>query len=121
MTEAHVIDASVAAAPLVEIIVAVATLLIGWGVKVLRDKFKIDENGRLNELINDAINSGMNYAFHQLEKKKQKLTFETENEFVAHATNYILNGVPTALKLLGVTKEHVTEMVEARLAGKMGK
>ena len=74
---------------ILEILFAVITVVVGYGVTLLKDKLNVDKTSQFNRILDDSINSGLNYAFHRLEQQNKKLTFSTEKEAIAVATNSV--------------------------------
>lgn len=100
---------------LVEIVIAVVTVVIGFAANAFRKKLKIEQGGALDDILDKAIQYGIHYANAKLEEKGKSLTFETKSEFLADAVEYVVKGAPNALNHFGITPERVAEMVEARL------
>jgi len=106
---------------ILEILFAVITVVVGYGVTLLKDKLNVDKTSQFNRILDDSINAGLNYAFHRLEQQNKKLTFSTEKEAIAVATNYISSRTPGIMKHFNLTDERIAEMVESRLAGNVQK
>ena len=106
---------------LIEIILAVLAVIAAWVGSKVRDKFGVETDSKLNAVINEALQAGLAYAQVKLEEGGNKLTYETKNEFVATAVEYIVKGVPNALNHFAITPERLAEMVEARLSGRIAK
>lgn len=72
--------------------------------------FQIQDGQRA--LLSSAIDNAIAYA-EQLLAGKESVT---ANDKVATAVNYLLPKVPDALKSLGVTPEHLAQIITAKLA-----
>lgn len=93
--------------------------LIAFYLKRGADLLGVEYSGAMNERINEAIEYGLSFAAERLSQKGKALTKSVRNEFVTDAVNYVIKGVPGALTQFGITQARVTEMVEARLSGKI--
>jgi hypothetical protein len=89
--------------------------------KNLAAKFGVEVDEKQNAKLNEAIERALGFANEKLTQNGKKLTFETENEFIANAANYVVSGVPKAMQHFGLTRERVVELVESRIAGKVPK
>jgi hypothetical protein len=72
--------------------------------------FQIQDGQR--QVVGDAIANGLAYA----EQKLAPYENVTADQKVAAAVNYVLPKVPGALKTLGVTPEHLAQLVTAKLS-----
>lgn len=104
-----------------EIVLAVLAAVAVWVGTKFREKLRVDEESRLNHVINEAINAALGFAAVKFEEQGKRLTYSTKNEFKATAAQYVVKGVPKALTYFGLTVERVEEMIESRLAGRVQK
>ncbi len=71
--------------------------------------FQVQDSQR--KLVLDVVDNAVAYAEKMLAGKASV----TVNDKVATAVNYILPKVPDALKAVGITPEHLAQIVTARL------
>jgi hypothetical protein len=113
------IDFTPIASILVEILVVVLGVLGSYLIYKVKKHFDITDNGVLNDLLNEAVTRGVDYAEVKLRQAGKSVTVETSNEAVATAANYIIKGVPKAIAQFGLTEERIKEIVESRLNEKL--
>jgi hypothetical protein len=104
-----------------QLIAAGVGAFIMIAAKNLAAKFGVEVDEKQNAKLNEAIERALGFANEKLTQNGKKLTFETENEFIANAANYVVSGVPKAMQHFGLTRERVVELVESRIAGKIPK
>ncbi|MGV8996401.1 MAG: hypothetical protein ACOH12_05595 [Parvibaculaceae bacterium] len=77
---------------------------------------KAKRDGELGLILDKALAMGIAFAGSRLATLNGKAaTLDVKSEMVADAANYVLVQVPDAVKALGLTGEHLTRMIEARL------
>jgi len=103
--------------PLVnELLMAGLTALGSFAVAKICLWLKAKRDGELGVILDKALAMGISFAGARVATLKgKKLTLEVKSEMVADAANYVLVQVPDAVKALGLTGEHLTRMIEARL------
>jgi hypothetical protein len=103
--------------PLVDqvLVPIVSTVLVGvatWALTKVAAyaHFQISDGQR--KVVADAITNGIAYAEKQLAGNGVIVSADAK---VAAAVNYVLPKVPGALKALGVTPEHLAQIIAAKL------
>lgn len=102
------------------VVIAVGTFGV-WALNSLKNKFNIEVNDQHDKKLTEAIEYGFGYAMNRFADNNKSLTIKTEREFIAEVANYVIKGVPKAIRELGLTEERIEELVRARLAGKIPK
>lgn len=106
--------------PLVnELLLATLTALGSLAVAKICGWLKAKRDGELGVILDKALAMGIAFAAARLAALGgKKMTVETKSELVADAANYVLVQVPDAVKALGLSGEHLTRMIEARLGAR---
>lgn len=103
--------------PLVnELLMAGLTALGSLAVAKICGWLKAKRDGELGVILDKALAMGIAFAGARMTALGGKaLTLDVKSEMVADAANYVLTQVPDAVRALGLTGEHLTRMIEARL------
>lgn len=112
-------------APILEQLLQVFGLLlagvVAWAVNKAKGYLEAQTNIKLDAqataLIETAVHNGVKYAQAQLSTivKGTDLSVDVKHPVVAEAANYVITHVPEALARLGVTNQHLSEKILAKL------
>lgn len=100
---------------IVEIVGIVIAGLVGWIVKLIRDKLNIDIEARHREALQTALTNAAGLVIGKGEHLAGRLKVDVKNDAVAEAVSYVLKGAPDALAYFGVTPDRVRQMIEAKV------
>lgn len=99
-----------------ELLIAALTALGSLAVAKVCGWLNAKRDGELGVILDKALAMGIAFAGSRIAGLNSKaLTLDVKSEMVADAANYVLVQVPDAVKALGLTGEHLTRMIEARL------
>lgn len=109
--------------PLLPVVSSIAVALLStlgaWAIKRFAAKLKLDIQGQNAELVESALNNGLNLAFTKLgQVAGPHLKIETKSQILAQAASYVTGHVPGALAALQIDGPKLAQKLEARLAGK---
>lgn len=91
--------------------------LIAWGIAKVLAKLKIDKDSQLGQMVMSAAENGATLAAAKLASAaSSNAHISTTNDAIAEGVRYVQNALPDALKKLGVTDEHLADIVTAKLA-----
>lgn len=96
---------------LIPLLTPVLLAVVTWAATKVAALAHIQIGAAQRTVLESAINNGIAYA----EKTMAPRLGVTADDKVAAAVNYILPKVPDALKGLGVTPDHLAQLVTARL------
>lgn len=94
------------------VMLGLVTLLLVLGKQYLG----IQADGKIAELIKQAVSYGEDAAKDKLGDFIDDVDFQ--NEVVEQAVNFIASNAPKYLKMAGITKEFLKNLVEAELKNK---
>lgn len=87
------------------------------GLQLLEDRTNIQLDEQMKKRVDDAIFYAVDFARARVpEASSWPVQVDVRNALVATAANYALAAVPAALDYFGVTRERLSDMIEARLA-----
>lgn len=111
----NAVDLSPIIEALIALAVAAITAVAGVVGLWVKARWGIDLDLKHNAILNDALDRAADYA---IAKAPNRVTIS--NDMVRLGVNYVVTGAPVALNYLKVTPEHIADMIEARLARKLG-
>lgn len=100
---------------IVEIVGILVAAVVGWIVKLIRDKIGLDIEARHREALQTALNNAAGLIIGKGENLAGKLKITVQNDAIAEAVSYVLKGAPDALAYFGVTPDRVRQMIEAKV------
>ncbi len=107
----HIDLAPLINAYVVPILTAVLLSLASWAMSKAATYFHFTVQDGQRALVNGAIDNAIAYAQQMLAGKENV----TANQTVSTAVNYLLPKIPDTLKALGVTPEHLAQIITAKL------
>ena len=96
----------------VPILSAVLLAVLAWAAQRIAVFFHIKIQDSQRAVLSAAVSNGIAYAGHALAGRENITVSDT----AAAAVEYVLPKVPGALKALGVTPDHLSQLVTAQLA-----
>lgn len=96
---------------IIPLLTPILIALVGWAATKVAALAHIQIQDSQRAVIGDAVTNGLAFAEQKLAPYEQV----TADQKVAAAVNYILPKVPDALKSLGITPQHLMDLVTARL------
>lgn len=98
----------------------VLSVVATWAGKKLSDKLGLEKDSETRRYVQEALQTGLNYAMKEARKKAQNIKDpEVENELVRMAANYAITHVPDGLKMLKLDpvrdRARIEEVIRARL------
>jgi hypothetical protein len=100
---------------IVEIVGIAIAAVVGWIVKLLRDKLNIEIEARHREALQTAVTNAAGLVIGKGEHLASKLKITVQNDAIGEAVAYVLKGAPDALAYFGVTPDRVRQMIEAKV------
>ena len=112
------IDLAPAAAALAPLAYAAVAAAIPYGMVLARRALGLKLTTQQAAAVQSAAEAGAKAAYGFLATNGASYyDVPVRNAAIAVGANHVLASVPAALKAMGLTPEHVTAMVEARLGG----
>lgn len=112
----NTIDLKPLLAVLIQFGAVILTVALSWAVKRAADYFHVAKDSELRKVVSGAIDNGIAFAVAKAKEAEARgAVIHTKDEMVANAANYVLPKVPAALNSLGVTPEHLAEIITAKL------
>ena len=116
MEQPIIVDLSPVVEYLLEILMAALAAAIGVLVPFLLKKIGLEISEKHREAIQGNIWAALNHATEKLRVDAASMAvFETRNQVVMEAGNYLIKSFPDAVKHFKMTPERVHEMIAARL------
>jgi len=115
VVSAATIDLSPILTPLIQIAGLILMGLAGWGVKKILDLLHIGKESTLRATLLDAVDRGITFAQNQATLAANGAQVPVTNSTVATAANYVISKFPGTISALGLTNQHVADMVIAKL------
>jgi len=110
------IDLSPILTPLIQTIGLILMGLSAWAVKKFADLLHIAKDSALRQTMLDAVDRGISFAQNKATTMAAAgVTIQTGNAVAAEATNYVVSKFPDTLNALGMTPQHVADVVLAKL------
>lgn len=100
---------------LVELIGLVITAILGYALKILRDKTGIDIDAKHRDTIQSALTNGAGLVIARAGDHMSGLKVDVKNEVIADAVNYVLRSAPDAIKHFGLTPGDLRKRIEAKI------
>ena len=97
---------------LLELIAAIATLIIGWLAAKARARWGIEIEARHREALHSALMTGVRYALSR--------GLQDRKTVAEAAVDYVRSSVPDALRALRPGSHQLVEMAESKLEGWRG-
>lgn len=106
--------------PLLDVLIQFGALILtgvlAWAVKRAADYFHVAKDSELRTVVSGAIDNGIAFAVAKAKDAEARgATIHTKDQMIANAANYVLPKVPDALAKLGVTPDHLAEIITAKL------
>lgn len=87
-------------------------------VATMRKKLNLQITDAQVAAITGAAQQGANFAYGMIVKSGGSVAAPQQmSQAITAGVNHVLSSVPDALKTIGITPQHVSAMVEARLGG----
>jgi len=106
--------------PVINIVVMLLAGLLSavgaWALAAVRRKFDIDAQSQLGQVMDQALNRGLDYAVQRaraLGVAHAKVPIS--NELLATAATYVIGAVPRTMQQLGVSERDIVDKLTARL------
>jgi hypothetical protein len=117
---AQTTDGVVDLSPVIDILVwtigGALSALAGWALLALSKLLGLKSDSEYRQYVQDAVNRGIDYAVNRAaEYARQKSKIPVRSEAIEIAVEYVLRAVPDGVKQLGLDRERVRAMVDARL------
>ncbi len=109
------VDLSPILNPLIEIAGLVLSGFAMWALQRVATHFGISTKSALFQAVLGATDRGIAYAQNVVEARADTATVDVKNAVAAEAANYVTSKMPEALNKLGMTEQHVADLVLARL------
>lgn len=123
MVDGTAVDGVISFGPLIEYLIGIVIVVVGgaasWALKKLSDKFGIEVSKEMDAVISEAIERSIGYAGERLKERGKTISVGTKNELLEEASEYVIQGVPKALRNFGLGKDDVKRMIESRFAGQL--
>lgn len=117
--EAHLLNVADAAKALIALIFSAIGGFVLWVVnkisKLAEEKLKVDINEKHRAALQEVIEEGLQWAEGYAQAKASQWQPDVKNQHIATAANYVLDHVPDAVDALGLSREKIVRMVEAKL------
>lgn len=106
--------------PILTVVVQLAAALVlgvgTWALKKWGKKLGVEEDSKVREYVNQALENGVRYAAAKAQAAGQDLArVEVKNKMVADALNYVVPKVPDGLKKLGITEQAAKDILTAKI------
>lgn len=98
-----------------ELVGVVVAAVVGYALKLLRDRFSIEIEARHREALQTALTNGAGLLIAKAEDAAGALKLDLGNPALAEAVNYVLKGAPDALAYFGLGAHRVREMLIAKV------
>lgn len=95
------------------ILAPVLVVAITWAAKRVADFFHIQLQDSQRRMLESAMQSALAFAEAEIRGRTVQVS---ASDKVAVAVDYLLPKVPAALASLGIDKDHLADMLKARLA-----
>jgi hypothetical protein len=116
VVSAGVIDLSPILTPLIQFVGLILMGLAGWAVKKLADLLHIAKDSALRQTMLDAVDRGISFAQNKATTMAAAgVTIPTNNAVAADAVNYVVSKFPDTLNGLGMTPQHVADVVLSKM------
>jgi len=117
---AQTTDGVVDLSPLIDVLVwavgGALSALAAWALLALSKLLGLKSDSERRRYVQDAVNRGIDYAVTRAaEYARQKSKIPVRSEAIEIAVEYVLKAVPDGIKKLGLDRERVRAMVDARL------
>ena len=123
---AATVDLSPITEPLIQAAGAVLTGLVGWTLWAARswlstkvDLSKTEMDDILAQNLKEAAHRGIDYAMQMSKEKLGKggalSTVNVDNQFIKMGADYVIRSYAGTIAKLGITPQHVEDMIRARL------
>jgi len=116
--ETSVIDLSPVLTILLQCLGGVVLAVGSWALYKVQQKFGLENEDKIREVVMGAIERGVTYGKHKAEEELKDADWakvETKNALVAHAASYVLTKVPDAVKKFKLSEDQVKELVLTKL------
>ena len=116
--ETSIIDLSPVLSILLQCLGGVVLAVGSWALYKVQQKFGLENEDKLREVVMGAIERGVTYGKHKAEeelKDSDWAKIETKNAMIGHAASYVLGKVPDAVKKFGLSEEQIKDLVLAKL------
>ena len=102
----------------IDLLAAALMALGGWALTKLGRKFGLEADGQVRVYLAEALAGGIGWAKEQAAKRSEDFAhIEVRRKVVAEASHYVIERVPDAVKRLGLDRERIEKLIEARLGG----
>lgn len=117
---AQTADGVVDLSPIIDVLVwavgGALSALAGWALVALSRLLGLKSDSEVRRYVEAAVNRGIDYATTRAaEYARLKSKIAVRSEVIELAVEYALKAVPDGLKQLGLDRERVKAMVDARL------
>lgn len=104
----------------VDVGVAVLTVLGGWLFAMIKRKFGLDIDAKNRDALHSAAVTGINLALAKLGTKLQGTSVDVHSAVIASAIQWVEKSVPDALSHFGVTPATLDDLVVSKLTQVLG-
>lgn len=117
---AQTTDGVVDLSPVIDVLVwtvgGALSALAGWALLAVSKLLGLKSDSEVRRYVQDAVNRGIDYAVTRAaEYARQKSKITLRSEAIEIAVEYVLRAVPDGVKQLGLDRDRVRAMVDARL------
>ena len=115
-TAATTVDLSPIVTPIIDIAGTVLTVLASWAAYKIAQMAHISTQSALAKTVLSGVDNAISYGQAMATADVAKgLSINVQNATAAHALNYMVSHFPDAQKLLGMTDQHLADIITAKL------
>lgn len=116
-TASAVVDITPLLNTLIDLLAVVALTVGTWAAHKYGTKVGIEKDSEIRKYLDEAILNGINFAATKLKAAGDNIDeIELKNQRLAEAANYVVKGVPDALKHFKIDEARLKTLIEARLS-----